>query len=166
MRELAKPGKAAVIVVDPRAGHGPGIGGFKHDSEMGVALHHGPPTYFVVLIALPSEGQTLADVVAALRRFVEEVTARHGGTPPVLYGNCQTGWAVTMLAAACEGTAGPTVLNGSPIVVLGRRVGRQSNAPERRAAGRDVGGALPGRPGQRAPGWRLAGAEFRELQSH
>lgn len=114
-RDQAKPGKAPVIVVDPRAGHGPGIGGFKHDSEVGVALHHGHPTYFVVFFPLPCEGQTLADVLAALRRFVEEVTARHGGTPPVLYGNCQAGWAVTLLAAACEGTAGPTVLNGSPL---------------------------------------------------
>src|SRR3954454_17041048 len=26
------------IVVDPRAGHGPGIGGFKADSEIGVAM--------------------------------------------------------------------------------------------------------------------------------
>src|ERR1700737_3007540 len=26
------------VVVDPRAGHGPGIGGFKADSEIGVAL--------------------------------------------------------------------------------------------------------------------------------
>src|SRR5207302_554271 len=26
------------IIVDPRAGHGPGIGGFKADSEVGVAL--------------------------------------------------------------------------------------------------------------------------------
>lgn len=35
-----------VLVIDPRAGHGPGIGGFKHDSEVGVALHEGHPTYF------------------------------------------------------------------------------------------------------------------------
>src|SRR3954469_7035006 len=26
------------VVVDPRAGHGPGIGGFKADSEIGVAM--------------------------------------------------------------------------------------------------------------------------------
>src|SRR5215472_14276810 len=29
--------KRAFIVFDPRAGHGPGIGGMKHDSEIGVA---------------------------------------------------------------------------------------------------------------------------------
>src|SRR3954469_8990707 len=30
------PGKRPFIVFDPRAGHGPGIGGMKHDSEIGV----------------------------------------------------------------------------------------------------------------------------------
>ena len=30
--------KRPFVVVDPRAGHGPGIGGFKADSEIGVAL--------------------------------------------------------------------------------------------------------------------------------
>ena len=35
------------VVVDPRAGHGPGIGGFKSDSEIGVALKAGHPCYFV-----------------------------------------------------------------------------------------------------------------------
>ncbi|MCI0429679.1 MAG: DUF3141 domain-containing protein [Rhodospirillales bacterium] len=109
------PGKPPVIVVDPRAGHGPGIGGFKRESEVGLALREGYPVYFVVFFPEPSHGQTLQDVQQALRRFVEEVARRHGGTPPVLYGNCQAGWAVALLAADCEGLAGPAVLNGSPL---------------------------------------------------
>ena len=32
------PGRRPFVVVDPRAGHGPGIGGFKADSEIGVAV--------------------------------------------------------------------------------------------------------------------------------
>src|SRR5581483_11086582 len=32
------PTRRPFVVVDPRAGHGPGIGGFKADSEIGVAL--------------------------------------------------------------------------------------------------------------------------------
>lgn len=108
-------GKPPVIIVDPRAGHGPGIGGFKRDSEVGVALHHGHPTYFVMFFPMPCKGQRLADVLAALRRFVEAVSARHDGGAPVLYGNCQAGWAVMLLAAGCEGLVGPTVLNGSPL---------------------------------------------------
>ena len=104
-----------VMVVDPRAGHGPGIGGFKHDSEVGVALHLGHPTYFAIFYPEPCPGQTLADVIHALRAFTEEITRRHGGMSPVLYGNCQGGWAVALLAADCEGLDAPAVLNGSPL---------------------------------------------------
>jgi hypothetical protein len=107
--------KPPVMIVDPRAGHGPGIGGFKRDSEVGMALHEGHATYFVIFFPLPSPHQTLADVLHALRRFVEEVSSRHHGKAPVLYGNCQAGWAMMLLAADCEGLSGPTVLNGSPL---------------------------------------------------
>lgn len=113
--DCVDPEKPPVIVVDPRAGHGPGIGGFKHDSEVGMALHEGHPVYFVIFFPEPSPGQTLADVHHALRRFVAEVALRHNGKPPVLYGNCQAGWAVTLLSADCDGLAGPAVLNGSPL---------------------------------------------------
>ena len=37
------PRKRPFFVVDPRAGHGPGIGGFKADSELGVAMRAGHP---------------------------------------------------------------------------------------------------------------------------
>ena len=110
-----RPDRPPLIVVDPRAGHGPGIGGFKRASEVGMALHEGFPVYFVVFFPEPMPGQTLADVHHALRRFVEEVAHRHDNKAPVLYGNCQAGWAVTLLAADCEGLAGPVVLNGSPL---------------------------------------------------
>ena len=109
------PGKAPVIIIDPRAGHGPGIGGFKHESEVGMSLHEGHATYFVMFFPLPSPHQKLSDVLHVLRRFVEEVSSRHHGMAPVLYGNCQAGWAVTLLAADCKGLAGVTVLNGSPL---------------------------------------------------
>ncbi len=113
--DCVNPNTPPVIVVDPRAGHGPGIGGFKQDSEVGIALREGHPTYFVVFFPEPAPGQTLADVHHALRRFVAEVARRHPGTPPVLYGNCQAGWAVTLLSADCVGLVGPAVLNGSPL---------------------------------------------------
>jgi hypothetical protein len=110
--DLSKP---PVMIFDPRAGHGPGIGGFKSESEVGVALHEGHPVYFVMFFPEPCPGQTLADVLHALRRFVEETSRRHPGVPPVLYGNCQAGWAIAILAADCERVAGPIVLNGSPL---------------------------------------------------
>ena len=107
--------KPPVLILDPRAGHGPGIGGFKRDSEVGIALHEGYPVYFVIFFPEPCPGQTLADVLHALRRFVEDVAARHPGKAPILYGNCQAGWAATLLSADCEGIVGPAVLNGSPL---------------------------------------------------
>lgn len=107
--------KRPVLILDPRAGHGPGIGGFKQDSEVGMALHEGHPVYFVSFFPDPCPGQTLEDVLRALRRFVLEVGKRHPGQAPVLYGNCQAGWAVTLLSADCEGLVGPAVLNGSPL---------------------------------------------------
>ena len=107
--------KPPVIIIDPRAGHGPGIGGFKRDSEVGMAMHEGHPVYFVIFFPEPVPGQTLADVHYALRDFVSEVVRRHPDTGPVLYGNCQAGWATTLLAADCEGLTGPIVLNGTPL---------------------------------------------------
>src|SRR5215467_1768136 len=41
------------VIVDPRAGHGPGIGGFKADSEIGVAFKAGHPCYFVGFLPEP-----------------------------------------------------------------------------------------------------------------
>jgi hypothetical protein len=129
--------KPPVIVIDPRAGHGPGIGGFKRDSEVGMALMEGHPVYFVIFFPEPSRGQTLADVLHALRRFVGEVAVRHAGKPPVLYGNCQAGWAVTLLSADCEGLVGPAVLNGSPLSYWAGEAG----ANPMRLAGGLTGGA-------------------------
>jgi hypothetical protein len=40
------------IVVDPRAGHGPGIGGMKQD-EIGVAMAAGHPCYFIGFFRSP-----------------------------------------------------------------------------------------------------------------
>lgn len=114
-QDCVNEAKPPVIILDPRAGHGPGIGGFKHDSEVGMALHEGHPTYIVIFYPHPCPNQTLSDVLKALRRFVEQVNSRHNGAAPVLYGNCQAGWAVMLMAAECEGLTSLAVLNGSPL---------------------------------------------------
>ncbi len=104
------------IIVDPRAGHGPGIGGFKADSEVGVALLAGHAVYFVIFFPEPEEGQTLADVVDAEAEFVRMVGDRHPkSAKPVLVGNCQAGWAVMLLAASRPELVGAIVLNGAPM---------------------------------------------------
>lgn len=76
------------MIIDPRAGHGSGIGGFKHESEVGAAIHQGHPTYFVTFTRLPVPGQTIADVTAAEADFAREVRRRHPDAPkPVIIGN-------------------------------------------------------------------------------
>lgn len=57
LKDCLDPAKPPVMIVDPRAGHGPGIGGFKRESEVGIALHEGYPVYFVVFYPEPSPGQ-------------------------------------------------------------------------------------------------------------
>ncbi|MBP1721372.1 MAG: hypothetical protein H6Q50_884, partial [Deltaproteobacteria bacterium] len=98
--------KRPFIIVDPRAGHGPGIGGFKKDSEVGVALQFGHPVYFVIFFPVPEPGQTILDVSAAEAKFLETVVKLHPNSPkPTIYGNCQGGWA-SMLIAGWSGGEG------------------------------------------------------------
>jgi pimeloyl-ACP methyl ester carboxylesterase len=129
--------KPPVIVIDPRAGHGPGIGGFKRDSEVGIALRECFPVYFVTFFPAPSPHQHLVDVLHALRRFIDEVMARHPGKTPVLYGNCQAGWAAMLVAIHCEGPVGTVVLNGSPLSYWAG----ESGANPMRLAGGLLGGS-------------------------
>ena len=110
------PKKRPVVVIDPRAGHGPGIGGSKRDSEIGKAFDEGHPVYFVLFYADPEPGQTLADVEKAEAGFVQAVQQRHPDTlEPAVIGNCQAGWAVAMLGADRPDLTGPMVINGSPL---------------------------------------------------
>lgn len=106
-----------VVVVDPRAGHGPGIGGFKFDSEVGVAMRAGHTVYFITFRPQPEEGQTLFSVMRAEARFIEEVIARHPHCParPVMIGNCQAGWALMALNALRPELFGPLIVVGSPL---------------------------------------------------
>jgi len=105
------------VVVDPRAGHGPGIGGFKADSEIGVALKAGHPCYFVGFLPDPMPGQTIEDIARAEALFLERVIALHPDADgkPCVIGNCQAGWAVMMLAAIRPELFGPIIVAGSPM---------------------------------------------------
>ncbi|OLL31199.1 poly(3-hydroxybutyrate) depolymerase [Burkholderia sp. SRS-W-2-2016] len=108
--------KRPYLIIDPRAGHGAGIGGFKDDSQAGVALRAGYPVYFVVFHREPEPGQTLLDVCEAEQQFVKKVRALHPDSPkPALIGNCQGGWAAMMLASSDPGDTGPIVINGAPM---------------------------------------------------
>jgi hypothetical protein len=111
------PKKRPFVIVDPRAGHGPGIGGFKVDSEIGVALRAGHTCYFIGFLPVPVAEQTIEDVARAEAAFLERVIELHpeaDGKPTVI-GNCQAGWAVMMLAAARPELCGPILVAGSPL---------------------------------------------------
>jgi len=109
--------KRPFVIVDPRAGHGPGIGGFKADSEIGVAMKAGHPAYFIGFLPDPQPGQTILDVAAAEAVFLEAVIARHPEAEgkPCVIGNCQAGWAVMILAALRPELFGPIIIAGTPL---------------------------------------------------
>jgi pimeloyl-ACP methyl ester carboxylesterase len=111
------PAKPPFVVVDPRAGHGPGIGGMKHDSEIGVALAAGHACYFIGFFPEPMPEQTIEDVCAAEAAFLEEVAARHPEAEgkPVVIGNCQAGWQTMIAAALRPELFGAILLAGSPL---------------------------------------------------
>jgi hypothetical protein len=111
------PTRRPFVIVDPRAGHGPGIGGFKADSEIGVAFKAGHPCYFVGFLPDPMPGQALGDIARAEAVFLEKVTALHPDADgkPCVIGNCQAGWAVMMLAAIRPELFGPIIIAGAPL---------------------------------------------------
>ncbi|MCZ8149326.1 MAG: DUF3141 domain-containing protein [Roseomonas sp.] len=128
------PRKRPFIVIDPRAGHGPGIGGFKADSEIGVAMQAGHPCYFVGFRPEPEPGQTIEDVVRAIIAFAEEVGRRHPEAEgkPVAIGNCQAGWSLLMSAAIRPEAFGPLMVAGSPVSTW---AGVEGKAPMRYLGG-------------------------------
>jgi len=108
--------KRPLIIIDPRAGHGPGIGGVKRDSEIGMALDQGFPVYVILFRTWPVAGQTLDHVQQTLACFVEAVKEHHpqAGNPAII-GNCQAGWASALLGAVRPDITGPIVMNGAPL---------------------------------------------------
>jgi pimeloyl-ACP methyl ester carboxylesterase len=115
------PRKRPFMIVDPRAGHGPGIGGFKADSEIGVIFKAGHACYFVGFLPEPMPGQAIEDIARAEAIFLEKVSSLHpdaDGKPAVI-GNCQGGWAVMMLAAMRPELFGPIIIAGSPLSYWG-----------------------------------------------
>ena len=155
--------KRPFIVVDPRAGHGPGIGGMKHDSEIGVALAAGHPCYFVGFLPDPMPGQTIEDVCRAEALFVQTVADRHPDAEgkPVLIGNCQAGWQLMMMAATNPDLCGPIMLAGSPLSYWAGVRGKNPLRYLGGVHGRHVDDGAGRRPRQRHLRWRRPGAELR-----
>lgn len=111
------PLKRPFLVVDPRAGHGPGIAGFKSESEIGVATRAGHPCYFATFLPQPESTQTVEDVMHAEARFLEEIISLHPQAEgkPVVVANCQAGWQIMMTAAIRPELFGPIIVAGAPL---------------------------------------------------
>ena len=116
--------RAPVMIIDPRAGHGAGIGGFKPDSQVGEAFADGHQVYFVAFRPMPEPTQTIADVRDAEIIFLKHIIEQHPHSPkPIVIGNCQGGWAAMLIAAAVPELMGPIVLNGTPMSYWAGKVG-------------------------------------------
>jgi pimeloyl-ACP methyl ester carboxylesterase/tellurite resistance protein len=115
--ETIDPRRRPFVIVDPRAGHGPGIGGFKEESQVGVAMQAGHPVYFVTFFPEPEPGQTIEDIGRAEVTFIRKVGELHpeADGKPVVIGNCQAGWAIMMMAAAAPEHVGIVAIAGSPL---------------------------------------------------
>jgi Protein of unknown function (DUF3141) len=97
-------------VVDPRAEHGPGIGGFKADSEIGVAMKAD-----LLLHRVPA--RAIERIAHAEAIFIQKVIERHpeANGKPCVIGNCQAGWAVMILDSLRPKLFGPLVVAGAPL---------------------------------------------------
>jgi len=124
--------KRPVVVIDPRAGQGPGIGGFKPTSEIGEAFKAGHPVYFIGFTMDPLEGQTIEDVAQAHTIFLQKVIDLHPRAEgkPMLIGNCQAGWHALMAACIRPDLTGPVVLAGAPVSYWGGVHGENTLAAE------------------------------------
>jgi hypothetical protein len=130
---VTDPEKRPVVVIDPRAGEGPGIGGFKSHSEIGDALAAGHPVYFIGFSLIPEPGQQFLDVVEGQVAFFERVVALHPKAPlPFAIGNCQAGYQTLMVAMLRPDLFGPCLLAGSPMSFW---QGRRGENPMRYAGG-------------------------------
>src|SRR6185312_13972620 len=131
---VVDPTRRPFVIVDPRAGHGPGIGGFKADSEIGAAFKAGHPCYLIGFLPEPVAGQTIEDVARAEAVFLQKVIEvhPHADGKPCVVGNCQAGWAIMMLAAIKPELFGPIIVAGSP---LSYWAGKRGQNPMRYSGG-------------------------------
>ena len=153
---VARRQAAPFVVIDPRAGHGPGIGGFKMDSEIGVALERRPPVYFVDLLpASRCRGRPSIGVARPRRSSSRRCNALHpdAEASPSSSATARRGWAVAdagraaarpvrpdrcwparrcRTGRACDGKNpmrySGGLLGGTWLAVAGRRPGRMASS--------------------------------------
>ena len=156
--------KRPVVIIDPRAGQGPGIGGFKPVSEIGDAFKFGHPVYFIGFSAEPLEGQRVEDVARAHTVFIEKVRELHPeSTRQALRRRKLSG----RLARDDGGLYAPRSRGADPhrrgaALLLGRRARQESDALFGRRARRELAYPPDERSQQRPLRRLLAGRQFRQ----
>ena len=108
--------KRPFIIIEPRAGHGPG----DRRLQEGLRGRRGPPVRLSRLLRhlLPGTRARPDDSRCHCRRVEVpgHVISRHPDSPkPVIYGNCQGGWASMLIAANDPEKVGIVVINGAPM---------------------------------------------------
>ena len=161
----ADPKKRPFVVIDPRAGHGPGIGGFKIDSEIGIALKVGHPCYFVMFYPQPMPGQTIESVCSAEAQFLLKVNELHPDAEEAVRHRQLPG----RLGADDARRAGAEAGRTDPArrladLLLGRCRRQEPDALLGRAARRHLDGLARGRPRPRQVRRRLPRQQLREPQ--
>ena len=105
------------VIIDPRAGHGAGIGGFKSRQPGRRGAAPRPPRLLRHLLPRPGAGPDHPRHHRGRGHLPRAASHElHADAPkPVVIGNCQGGWAVMMLGAAQPELTGALVLNGAPL---------------------------------------------------
>ena len=157
--------KRPFVIVDPRAGHGPGIGGFKEDSEVGVALRAGHPVYFVIFF--PDRSGPAAGRRHRRRSRIHPHRRRAPPGKPETRDHRQLPGRLGGDDARRRATRhrGPDRAERRADVVLGRQRRRIADALFRRPAGRRVAVAVRGRLGRRQVRRRPPREQLRAAQS-
>ncbi|MGA4814875.1 DUF3141 domain-containing protein [Pseudomonas aeruginosa] len=89
-----------MLVVDPR-GHWHWLAS-NAILKLALALLEGHPVYFVVFDPEPVEGQTMGAVVQTWPHSSTWWPSATEASAPIVYGNCQGGWAITLALSHCE----------------------------------------------------------------
>jgi len=105
-----------VLKPDPKAGRGDGVSETKPESQAGIALELGLPTYRFPFSQEPLLGQTMEKNKAFVANCVESLKNTHG-KPVTVFANCQAGCMWASAAAGYPGTFDDQdilILSGSP----------------------------------------------------
>ena len=161
------PRKRPFVIFDPRAGQGPGIGGMKHESEIGEVLQAGHPCYFVGFLENPS---SRADHRGCLPR--RGTFRRQGrGVAPGSGGQALFDRQLSGRLANHDDERHPTGSGraspgrGCPAFILGGHAREGAHALHRRTTRRHLAYSALGRSQQWPVRWRPSGCQLREYAS-